>query len=433
MRTCSQVLPPATTVYRAPLYTTPIRYTTPIMNTSPFVVIGLMLLVVLGLSFVFPSPQEPRTYSHTEQPAPTSTKSISTSSAGRTARPKAVPPDTDIAIIAKNLTIPWDIAFLPDSDLLVTERDGTMLHIGQNGTRTAIEIPGVQHRGEGGLLGIALHPRFGENRWLYLYITEGSENGGTINRADRYTYDGQILADRTTVVSGIPGARFHNGGRIDFGPDGFLYIATGDASQPELAQDLSSLAGKILRVADDGTIPDDNPFPDSLVYSYGHRNPQGLAWDDNGALWSTEHGRSGIRSGFDELNRVVPGRNYGWPDIQGDEHTEANPDAGTVEQFAPDLHSGPSTTWAPASATYWQGSIFFGGLRGSALYEAVLAQDSHQAPTLKTHFAGEFGRIRAVRIGPDGFLYFTTSNQDGRGRAAHDDDKIVRIHPAVLR
>jgi glucose/arabinose dehydrogenase len=226
------------------------------------------------------------------------------------------------------------------------------------------------------------------------------------------------LSERTVILADIPGAQFHDGGRMAFGPDGLLYITTGDAGNGANAQDRNSLAGKILRLKDDGSIPSDNPFG-----TLGHRNPQGLAWDDAGRLWATEHGRSGARSGFDEINLIEAGKNYGWPDSEGDETADG--------VIAPVRHSGASATWAPAGAAFFDGSIFFTGLRGEALYEARLHE--REIESFTAHFAGEFGRLRAAVLGPDGFLYITTSNTDGRGRPRSDDDKIIKVDPAIFR
>ncbi len=335
-----------------------------------------------------------------------------------------------IEVIAENLQIPWEIAFLQEGDLLVTERPGTLRRIGKVSKTYA--IPGVANVGEGGLLGLALHPKFAENRWLYLYHTV--EVGGRfLNRVVRYRLSGDELTERTIIIDGIPGATVHDGGRIAFGPasapdgasagkpDYYLYITTGDAGNAGLAQDTRSLAGKILRVRDDGSIPEDNPFGNA-VWSYGHRNPQGLAWDEKGRLWSTEHGRSGVLSGLDELNLIEKGKNYGWPVIQGDETRPG------VE--SPVIQSGPKVTWAPAGAAYGNGSIFFGGLRGQALYEAKIVGE--REVRLRTHLEKEFGRIRAVRLGSDGLLYMTTSNTDGRGKPRPGDDKIIRVDPRMF-
>ncbi len=327
-------------------------------------------------------------------------------------------PADAVQVVADGLDIPWEIAFLPDGDLLVSERPGRLLRIGERGR--VFEIAGVRHVGEGGLLGLALHPNFVDTRWLYLYLTTQVE-GGLRNRVERYTLSDDALTERVVLLEGIPGAPFHDGGRIAFGFDGHLYVTTGDAGNPSAAQDRGTLAGKILRLTDTGAIPPDNPLG-TLVYSYGHRNPQGLAWDEAGQLWATEHGRSGLQSGFDELNRITPGANYGWPAIQGDETNE--------DMTAPVMHSGPDHTWAPAGAAYWAGSVLFAGLRGQALYEARL---DGETPELVIHLQGDYGRLRLVRLGPDGWLYLGTSNTDGRGRPRPGDDRVVRVDPDALR
>ncbi len=320
-------------------------------------------------------------------------------------------------IVATNLKIPWDIAFLPDGALLVTERPGNLVYLGNEKKKIRIE---TSHIGEGGLLGLTLHPDFQKNHWIYLYNTY-DQSGKTFNRIERYRYENGVITDQKIIIRDIPGSKYHDGGRMAFGPDGYLYITTGDAEQENLAQDLKSLAGKILRIKDDGSLPLDNPFGNA-IYSYGHRNPQGLTWDDKGRLWSTEHGPSGVLvNGQDELNLIEKGQNYGWPVIMGDETASG--------MKSPVLQSG-SDTWAPASALYWDGSIFFGGLRGAALYEAKVNQDSVE---LEEHFKGIFGRIRTVVIGPDGYFYLTTSNDDGRGEPKVGDDKIIKLDPRIFR
>ena len=322
-------------------------------------------------------------------------------------------------LIAEKLSIPWEIVFLPDGDLLVTERPGKLKRIGKDSRIYSID--GVKQVGESGLLGMALHPGFAENHWLYLYLT--TESGGVLlNRVERYKFINDQLTQRQIIISNIPGAAYHDGGRIAFGPDGYLYITTGDAGNAELAQDKSSLAGKILRLKDDGSIPAENPFGNQ-IFSYGHRNAQGLAWDNEGRLWATEHGRSGTLSGLDELNLIEQGKNYGWPLIQGDETQEG--------MESPIVQSGPDETWAPAGMTYWQGSLFFSGLRGESLYRAEII--GPRKVMLKHYFRKEFGRIRAVVLGPDGFLYISTSNTDGRGTVRPSDDKIIKLDPEKLQ
>ena len=323
-----------------------------------------------------------------------------------------------LKVMAQELTVPWEVVVLPDDDLLVTERSGVLRKIGKDGRSFPIE--GVEHSGEGGLMGLALHPKYEENKLLYLYLTTTTDEGLT-NRVEQYQLENNQLTNKKIIIENIPGARNHDGGRIAFGPDGYLYITTGDAGNDQSAQDTASLAGKILRIKDDGSIPSDNPF-NNAVYSYGHRNSQGIAWDDKGNLWSSEHGRSGAATGFDEINKIEKGANYGWPLIQGDEEQQG--------MKKPVVHSGSEEAWAPASLAFYKGSLYFGGLRGQSLYQAIIKDDG--SLELKAHLKDDYGRIRAVTV-HEGLLYFTTSNTDGRGSPQTGDDKVVRIRPDVLR
>jgi glucose/arabinose dehydrogenase len=327
---------------------------------------------------------------------------------------ETTPIEENQQVIMTNLNIPWEIAFLPDGDMLVTERPGKLLRIAEN--QTVITIEGVRHVGEGGLLGLAVHPDFENNNWIYLYSTS-EVNGKITNRVERYKLVNNQLSERIVIIDGIQGSTIHDGGRIRFSPDGYLYITTGDAGNENLAQDRDSLNGKILRLNDDGSIPEDNPFG-TPVWTWGHRNPQGLTWDDQGQLWATEHGRSGIRSGYDELNLIEKGKNYGWPVIQGPEEKE--------NMVSPIIQSGPNITWAPAGTEYYQGSIYFAGLRGSRLYEYQIESDN-----LVEHLVNEYGRLRAVSLN-NGYLYLSTSNTDGRGNPVPEDDRIVKVDPRVL-
>ncbi|MEK7534244.1 MAG: PQQ-dependent sugar dehydrogenase [Patescibacteria group bacterium] len=322
------------------------------------------------------------------------------------------------SIIASGLEIPWGLAFLPDGSILFTERPGQVRMIDMEGNflpSPIANIPQVKHIGEGGLLGIAIHPDFKNNKHIYLYYTYSSTENNTLNRVARFNFENGTLTHEQVIVDAIPGAINHNGGRIKFGPDNFLYITTGDAQNPSLAQDVNSLAGKILRVTDEGKPAAGNPF-NNLVYSNGHRNPQGFSWDGKGRLWATEHGPQAR----DELNLIEKGANYGWPVITGNEEREG--------MKKPVLQSGDST-WAPAGAVFVENSIFFAGLRGNALFEAKLLDGEVE---LKEYLKGEFGRIRDVVLGSDGFLYITTSNRDGRGIPREGDDKIIRINPKKL-
>jgi len=332
------------------------------------------------------------------------------------AEPTPIPDAVSIAV--QNLQTPWEIVFLPDGRMLITERPGTLTLI--DSEIVQLPIMDVFERSESGLLGLTLHPDFEENQWLYLYLTYEANNG-LLNRVERYQFDGTTLTDKLIIIDQIPGSNNHDGGRIEFGPDGLLYITTGDAGNSSSAQDINSLAGKILRLHDDGSIPQDNPFG-SAVFSYGHRNPQGLAWDDQGRLWSTEHGPSGLGSGYDELNLIEPGGNYGWPEIQGDQTREG--------MISPRLQSGGNETWAPGDLEIVDGTVYFVGLRGSTLYSVPL--DDIRSETLQRHFANEFGRLRALRLGPDGLLYMGTSNTDGRGSIRDGDDKVFKIDPNQL-
>lgn len=321
-----------------------------------------------------------------------------------------------VAIYAQNLEVVWALAFLPNGDLLATERKGTVNLIDRSGNvKKIFTVDNVLQTGESGLHGITIHPDFSENQFVYLYYTYRGNGDNTLNRVSRFKFDGTTFSDEKIIVDAIPGAVFHDGGRIKFGPDGFLYITAGDALNPSLSQDTNSQAGKILRVTDEGNPAPGNPFG-TRVWSYGHRNPQGIAWDKDGHLWETEHGQSQT----DEFNLIEPGKNYGWPTITGDQKQTG--------MESPILQSGDDT-WAPAGAAFLDGTVFFGGLRGQALYQTKLQGNS---ATLTVHFKDEFGRIRDVVVGPDGFLYLTTSNHDGRGSPAAGNDKILRINPAKL-
>jgi glucose/arabinose dehydrogenase len=319
--------------------------------------------------------------------------------------------------ITGKLKVPWALDFLPNGNIIFTERSGNIKvkRAGRVRHRLLKRIDQVAVEGEGGLLGLALHPNYASNNFVYVYYTY-REGGQLFNRVVRYRRQGKTLVAPRIILDRIPGAATHNGGRIKFGPDGLLYITTGDSQQPNLAQDVNSLAGKILRIRANGRIPPGNPFGASPVYSLGHRNPQGLAWDRKGRLWATEHGSIGN----DEVNRILPGRNYGWPLIQGDQNAPG--------LRPPVLHSG-SSTWAPSGAAFVSGSVFFTGLRGETLFRF---RPRNLRPP-RRFLAGRFGRLRDVVVGPDGFLYIITNNRDGRGTPSPADDRIIRIDPAALR
>lgn len=386
-----------------------------IVRTIAFIII-LILVVYAGVRFQRPKEQGPKeTQKLLQEISNMPVKIISEAPSVTNVNQPKETVKKDIEVIAQNLSIPWGVAFLPTGEILVTERPGNLLKIGKD--RAVIKIHGVRHVGEGGLLGLAMHPDFAQNNFLYLYLTT-REGDGLTNRVERYRLEGNELRDRKIIIEKIPGAVFHDGGRIAFGPDGMLYVTTGDAQNPNLAQDRASLAGKILRLRDDGTVPQDNPFG-SPVYSYGHRNPQGLAWDDQGRLWATEHGASN----FDELNLIIKGANYGWPTIIGDQKR--------VGMQTPVIHSGSRDTWAPAGLVYLRGNLIFAGLRGESLYQAKIFPDG-TVRSFEKKFEGEFGRIRAVVLGPDEDIYITTSNTDGRGDPLPGDDKLISLNQSLF-
>jgi len=322
-----------------------------------------------------------------------------------------------VQAVVNHLETPWSISVMPDGSLLVTERTGQVRRVGENGQ--TYRIGGVRETSEGGLLGIALHPNFDENNRLYIYFTT-DKDGTLTNQIDQYTLRDDVMTFERTVLAAIPAATNHNGGAIAFGPDEKLYVTTGDAAREELAQDKNSLAGKVLRLNDDGSAPTDNPYG-NFTWSYGHRNPQGITWDDKKRLWSVEHGPSGTASGRDELNLIEKGANYGWPVITGAETHEG--------MKSPVAQSGDDETWAPAGLAYHDGALYFAGLRGQSLYKATIMGDT---VSLRSYLRSEHGRLRAVTA-TNNALYVSTSNLDGRGTASGEDDRILRVSYSALR
>jgi aldose sugar dehydrogenase len=338
-----------------------------------------------------------------------------------------------IETVASNLEVPWAIAFAPDGRVFITERPGRVRVIEQGRLRPEpmATIREVVSAEESGLMDLTLHPQFASNHYLYLaYAYRGD---GQRVRVVRFRETAGALADPQVIIENIPAARFHAGTRTRFGPDGRLYITTGDAIQRELAQRLDSLAGKTLRLNDDGGVPPDNPFvgqPNARpeIWTYGHRNSQGIAWQPGaGAQFQTEHGPSGFDGprGGDEVNIIERGRNYGWPVIH---HTQTK-----EGMIAPLLEYTPAV--APASALFYYGSafpqfrgdFFFGNLRGECMVRVKL--DGSRVVNQERLLQGRYGRIREVAEGPDGAIYFSTSNRDGRGKPAPNDDRILRIVP----
>jgi glucose/arabinose dehydrogenase len=388
------------------------------MRGNRFIIVtAIFVIVLLGAISLFLMQKSPQK-SFQAVPNAVSTQVPGSPNAGMTDDIPAV------TVITQNLEVPWAIAFLPDKRMLVTERPGRVRIVDINGAiqqTSALTVNvDVESDGEGGLLGITLHPNFSQNHYVYLYYTYQSQEGRTLNRVVRMKFENDKLSSEEIIVDKIPGALYHNGGRIKFGPDGYLYITTGDAGNSSQAQDKNSLAGKILRVTDKGEKAPGNPF-DNLVYSYGHRNPQGLAWNSSGQLWETEHGRSNP-TGYDEVNFIQSGKNYGWEIIQGNQTQDG--------METPKRNSGALSTWAPSGAVFVNNSLFFSGLKGETLYEAVIKDN--QIAEFKEHFKGQYGRLREVVAGPDGMLYITTSNKDGRGNPESTDDRIIRVNPQKL-
>ena len=330
--------------------------------------------------------------------------------------------DLNADVLVDGLNNPWELIFGPDGDMYFTERDGRIWKIDKSGEAKIIQTFPKSGSIEGGTLGLALHPDFEKNKKIYVYQTN-LELDFFQNKVYSFRVDDNTLIEKQLIIDDIPGAPWHDGGRIKFGPDEKLYITTGDAINPGWSQEISSLAGKILRINSDGTIPEDNPFDSSPVFSYGHRNPQGIAWSNDGMLVSSEHGPSGeMGSGHDEINVIVKGKNYGWPKVVGD-----SSDNNFVN---PIIHSGAST-WAPSGMVYYDsenissldGKFLVGALRGQHLMVMDIASDGSLISAEKM-FEGEFGRIRTAQIGPDGVLYLLTANGD--------NDKIIRISEVKL-
>ncbi len=336
----------------------------------------------------------------------------------------AVQADTVIG----DLAIPWAAEFAPDGRIFLTERPGRIRVIrdGRLDPQPWATIQ-VAHVGEGGLLGLALAPDFARSGFVDVYHTY--QDGGRLwNRVVRLVdRNGRGQMDKV-IIDRIPGAVVHDGGRIKFGPDGKLYITTGDAREPSQAQDRSALGGKILRLNPDGSIPNDNPFAGSPVYSLGHRNPQGLAWHPGThTMYEAEHGPSGDLGLCcrDEVNVIEAGKNYGWPEASG---------KGGAPRFVdPIADSGTNDTWAPSgilvpSSGPWRGSLLVAELRGSQLRRLLLAGPGFtQVSSQEVYFRGDFGRLRDIFQGPDGTLYLLTNNTDGRGAPRPHDDQLLKI------
>lgn len=311
--------------------------------------------------------------------------------------------------VTENLDAPWSVAF-HDGTPLVSERDSArILELDDAGQAREVDVVrGVAPRGEGGLLGLAVH----ENH-LYAYST--AQDGNRIQRFPITGTPGNLsLGDAETLLDGIPAGSTHNGGRIAFGPDGMLYATVGDAGNRTAAQDRESLSGKILRLTPSGDVPQDNPFPGSPVYSYGHRNPQGLAWAQDGTMYSSEFGQST----WDELNVIEPGGNYGWPEVEG---------MGDRDEFIDPVQQWQPAEASPSGIAIMDGTLYMANLRGARLHEIPLPEATQSVE----HLTDEYGRLRDVTEAPDGSLWVMTNNTDGRGSPSEGDDRILRFNPTM--
>jgi glucose/arabinose dehydrogenase len=338
--------------------------------------------------------------------------------------------DVRVEEVVSGLEVPWGIAFLPNGDMLVTERSGRVRLV-QNGQLRPQPIATlkVSSSGEGGLLGIAAHPDFASNRLFYVYYTT-QRNDSTVNRVERWrlSQDGFTAVYDRVIIDNIPVAVYHNGGRIRFGPDGMLYVGTGDARNPNSSQDVKSLAGKILRITPDGQVPPDNPFPGNPVYITGIRNTQGFDWIDASTLWVTDHGPSGElgRSGHDKASVAQAGDNLGWPTIYRCESRQGLVTPSIVWRQA--LPPGGATIYTGNAIPEWKGSLMIATLRSEHLQRVVFElQSPEQVQRHEVYLQSEQGRLREAIMGLDGELYVTTSNCDGRGSCPPEQDKILRI------
>ncbi len=328
-----------------------------------------------------------------------------------------------VGTVATGLSTPWGVAFLPDGRAVVTERDTARVLLltlpEEEGGAVQVEhigtIPEVAPQGEAGLLGVAVSPDFDSDGLLYFYVCTAEDN--RVVRVPFADGDEPTLGEVEPILTGIPNGVIHDGGRLAFGPDGYLYVTTGETGDSELARDRSSYAGKILRITADGEPAPDNPFDDE-VWSWGHRNVEGITWDVDGNLWAAEFGDSSA----DELNRIEPGADYGWPVVEG---------SGGPEEYAEPALTWPVEDASPAGIAFVGGRLWMAGLRGERLWRITVrdGEASDPTPYLWTEEGGDYGRLRTVVLAPDGNLWLTTSNTDGRGEPREGDDRILVLEP----
>jgi glucose/arabinose dehydrogenase len=369
----------------------------------------LVALVLTACAHVDPSADRKVEGSGTPTPEPSVSTTPSSPSPSKTPTVSAKP--KVIGTIADHLAVPWGIAFLPDGSALVTERDsGRVLRIRDRKVTVVGTIDEAKAQGEGGLLGVAVSPSYERDKRVFFYASTSEDN-----RVLRTTYDHGKLGRLQPILTGIPNAFNHDGGRMIFGPDGWLYVSTGEAGQPQLAQDMGSLGGKILRIGQDGKPAEGNPDPSSPIWTSGHRNVQGLAFDHEANLWASEFGQDT----WDELNLIKRGFNYGWPVVEG-------------KGSETPKYTDPQVQWrtddaSPSGLAFLDGRLWLGALKGERLWRI----DVHgtQASDPKPFFIGTYGRLRTVVAAPDGNLWVTTSNRDGRGTPASQDDRILLVRP----
>ncbi|WTK33646.1 PQQ-dependent sugar dehydrogenase [Streptomyces sp. NBC_01527] len=355
----------------------------------------------------------------TAHPPPSSPAASSSSSA--LPPPTSLPPAKGsvkvVSTLTEGLASPWGLAQLPGGDLLVSSRDErTITRVdGRTGGKTLLgTVPGVSPAGEGGLLGIAISPTYASDHLVYAYFTTGSDNRIARMRYDEHGDAGRQLGAPQTILRGIPKGNIHNGGRIAFGPDHMLYAGTGETGNTGLAQDKASLAGKILRMTPDGRPAPGNPEPGLLMYSYGHRNVQGLAWDSRKQLWASEFGQDT----WDELNQIVPGGNYGWPKHEGKVGKRG---------FVDPVAQWKTSEASPSGIAFAQGSIWMAGLRGERLWRIPLSENPDKEPLAapQSFLKGEYGRLRTVLAAGGNRLWLVTSNTDTRGTPEPGDDRAL--------
>jgi len=371
---------------------------------SGLLALAAAVVVLAGCSTPAPQPDPTLTRTPTSTPRPT----------GTSAAVAAIPwqPSDRTTVLETGLDAPWSVVPLGSGSALISERDSGRIRerLAQGGLRDVGTVPGVVHVGESGLLGLAVQSPSAPKQ-LYAYLTTADDNR-VVRMPLNGAPGGYTIGAPTPVITGLPKAGNHDGGRIAFGPDGMLYITVGDASNPDSAQNVGSLGGKILRVTPEGGVPGDNPFPGSPVWSYGHRNPQGIGWDSRGTMWASEFGQNT----WDELNIIRPGSNYGWPIVEG---------VGGDPRFTDPVYQWPTDEASPSGLAVVGDTIFLAALRGERLWTAWSTGGA--APvTVAPFFDGDFGRLRDV-VAVGDRLWLLTNNTDGRGSPRSGDDRLIEV------